>query len=82
MLFRSVAFGFVGLIIFLISLFYPLIKLKKQLFVLYFPFFVLLISSFILEDTLESQAGMAFYVTFNTLFLSFSDSNKKNISEN
>ena len=68
----TVAFGFVGLIIFLISLFYPLIKLKKHLFVLYFPFFVLLISSFILEDTLESQAGMAFYVTFNTLFLSFS----------
>lgn len=69
----TVAFGFVGLIIFLMSLFYPLIKLRKQLFVLYFPFFILLISSFILEDTLESQAGMAFYVTFNSLFLSFNN---------
>lgn len=68
----AVAFGIIGLFIFLISLFYPLLKLRKQLFILYFPFFILLISSFILEDTLESQAGMSFYVTFNTLFLSYS----------
>ncbi|MDX2171552.1 MAG: O-antigen ligase family protein [Bacteroidota bacterium] len=75
----TVAFGIIGLFIFLISLIYPLVKLRKQLFVLYFPFFILLISSFILEDTLESQAGMSFYVTFNTLFISFSLLNAKSI---
>ncbi len=67
----TVALGSIGLLVFVMSLFYPIIKLRKQLFILYFPFFTLLISSFILEDTLETQAGMAFYVTFNTLFLSF-----------
>jgi hypothetical protein len=67
----TVQLGIIGLFIFLVSLFYPLINLRKQLFVLYVPFFILLISSFLVEDTLETQAGMSFYVAFNTIFLSF-----------
>jgi hypothetical protein len=38
--------------------------------VLWYPFFVLAIMSFFLEDTLESQAGITFFAFFNTLFLS------------
>ena len=66
----TVAFGFAGLVFFLGSLVYPLLKLKKQLHLLYFPFFILLILSFILEDTLETQAGLTFFAVFNTLFIS------------
>lgn len=66
----TVALGIVGLVFFLVSLFYPIIKLKKQLHVLYFPFFIILISSFMLEDTLESQAGLTFFVVFNSIFIS------------
>jgi hypothetical protein len=65
-----VALGVCGLAIFLIALFYPLIVLRKHLFVLYWPFFILLIVSFMFEDTLETQAGVTFYVFFNTLLVS------------
>jgi len=65
----TVAFGFVGLIIFLFSIFYPLKKLRNYLHPLYFMFLVIAMVSFLTEDTLESQAGVSFYAYFNTLFL-------------
>ena len=66
----TVALGIFGLLIFVFSIIYPVLKLRKQLIVLYFPFLIILISSFMLEDTLESQAGLSFFVVFNTLFIS------------
>lgn len=77
----TVALGFTGLLIFIFNLLYPLIKLKKHLHVLYFPFFILLISSFFYEDTIESQAGVSFYVVFNTVFLSYAASKKQQLLE-
>ena len=65
-----VALGIPGLMIFLMSLFYPMIVLRKYLHLLYWPFFVLTFVSFFLEDTLETQAGVTFYAVFNTLFVS------------
>ena len=67
----SVSLGLIGLFFFIFSLIYPLISLNKFLPILYWPFFILAINSFILEDTLESQAGISFFASFNTLFLCF-----------
>jgi O-antigen ligase len=65
----TVAFGFIGLIVFLFYLFYPAIILRKQLHYLYWPFFLIAVLSFITEDTLETQSGVTFFIFFQTLFL-------------
>jgi hypothetical protein len=65
----TVAFGFIGLILFLFYLFYPPILLRKNLHYLYWPFFIIALLSFITEDTLETQAGVSFFIFFQTLFL-------------
>lgn len=65
-----VALGAVGLAVLLISMLWPVIVFRRYLHHLYWPFFVLAIVSFLLEDTLETQAGLSFYAFFNTLFLS------------
>ncbi len=65
----AVAFGIVGLIWFLFSLFYPMIKEKKYFNYFYFVFFVTAFLSMLTEDTLESQAGVTFFAFFNSLFL-------------
>ncbi len=61
-------YGIVGLLVFLCMLFYPLFYLRKYLSPLYAVFFVILMLSFITEDTLGTQAGMGYYTIFNTLF--------------
>ncbi|MES2565728.1 MAG: O-antigen ligase family protein [Bacteroidota bacterium] len=65
----TVAFGILGLIIFLIYLFYPAIVLRKEIHLLYWPFFLISLLSFITEDTLETQSGVTFFIFFQTLFL-------------
>lgn len=65
-----VSYGLIGLIIFLGSIFYPIVKLRDTLPKLFWPFFVLAMTSFILEDTLETQAGVTFYAFFLALFMS------------
>ncbi len=64
------ALGIPGTVMFILSIFYPAIRFRNYLSVLYWPFFVLALVSFIPEDTLETQAGVVFYAFFNTLFLS------------
>lgn len=65
----TVAFGFTGLLIFIIYLFYPAIILRKNLHYLYWPFFLIALLSFITEDTLETQSGVTFFIFFQALFL-------------
>jgi hypothetical protein len=65
----AVAFGIVGLIWFLFSLFYPGIKLKKFLTYRYFVFWLTLMISMLVEDTLETQMGVTLFAFFNTLLL-------------
>lgn len=65
----TLALGVIGLIVFLVSLLYPTIILRKKLSRLFWVFFFLLLVSFLMEDTLETQAGLTFYVFFNSLFL-------------
>jgi len=65
-----VAIGIVGLLIFLVSLVYPLIYLWKQLPSIYWMFLISALISFMFEDTLETQSGLSFFALFNTLLLS------------
>lgn len=64
----ALAFGLCGLIIFLWAILYPAWLLRKYLHPLFWIYFVLLLISFLAEDTLESQAGMAFFVFFGVIF--------------
>lgn len=73
----GVAFGVIGLIVFLFYLFYPAILLRKKLHYLYWPFFLIALLSFITEDTLETQSGVTFFIFFNALFLWLADLQKE-----
>lgn len=72
----AVAFGIIGLIWFLISLIYPLVREKRLKDYLYITFFIICVLSFFTEDTLETQAGVTFYAFFNS-FLLFVNPNRK-----
>lgn len=65
----AVSFGISGAALFMISLFYPLYKGKKLFDYFYISFFMIVLISFMSEDTLESQAGVTFFALFNSLFL-------------
>lgn len=65
----TVALGMVGLFVFISSLIFPLIYLRKQLGIIYWLFFSSAIISFLFEDTLETQSGLSFFAIFNTLYL-------------
>lgn len=66
----TVAFGFIGLFIFIFSIVYPIWALKSYLPFLYLPFLGIALLSFLMEDTLETQTGLTFFAFFNTLLLS------------
>lgn len=65
----GVAFGIVGLLWFLITLFYPMVLQGKTFDYLYITFLLIAVISFLTEDTLETQAGVTFYAFFNSFFL-------------
>jgi hypothetical protein len=64
-----VTMGTVGLIWFLIVLFYPIIKTKAYKNYLYLTFFSIACLSMLTEDTLETIVGINFFVFFNSIFL-------------
>jgi hypothetical protein len=68
----GVALGIPGLLLFAFSLAYPPVALRRTLHVLYWPFLLLALVSFVFEDTLETQAGLTFYAFFNTLLIAAS----------
>ena len=72
----AVAFGIIGLLLFLTSLIYPLLDKNNRYNFLYFTFFIIAVVSFFTEDTLETQAGVTFYAFLNT-FLLFAEEKKK-----
>jgi hypothetical protein len=65
----TVAFGLLGLLLFLFSLIYPALTLKGYNDFLYLSFFIVALFSFLTEDTLETQAGVTFFAFFNAFFL-------------
>ena len=72
----AVAFGLIGLLWFLFTLIYPMIKLKMTFDYLYITFFIIAVLSFFTEDTLETEAGVTFYAFLNS-FLLFARKNKE-----
>lgn len=73
----TIALGILGLVIFLLSLIYPTVVLHRYLPKLYWPFLIVAVISFLLEDTLETQAGLSFFAFFNSLLLSVGFFRKK-----
>lgn len=65
----TVSFGVIGLAVFLFSMAYPAIVLRKYFNGLYFVFLLIAVISFFTEDTLETQSGVSFFAFFNTLFI-------------
>ncbi len=62
-------FGIFGFTWIIFALFYPVIKQKGYKSFLFTIFFSIAILSFTNEDTLETQAGLTFFVFFYTIFL-------------
>ncbi len=64
----TVTFGVLGLLIFIVSLFWPIIvlPLRNEYYVW---FFLIALFSMLNEDTLETQAGVTFFAFFNYFFL-------------
>lgn len=64
-----IAFGFFGLVWFIYTLLYPPLKQKMLFEYLYFIFFIVLVLSMLVEDTLETQMGVTLYAFLNALLL-------------
>lgn len=76
-----IAFGFVGLIYFVVTILSVFIVKKQE--TRYFPFiafFSIIILSFLTEDTLETQAGVTFFAYFMSLYLFFPTCKSSNFS--
>lgn len=72
-----ISFGIVGLLIWIISFAYPIFIVVKDRYV-YGAFLVIILLSFLGDDTLETQAGVTMFAFFNSFFLfhSFNKSGK------
>lgn len=64
-----VAFGVVGLVILLFSMFFPVFYLRQWGNYLFVSAFAMALLSMLTEDTIETQAGVTFFVFFYSLFL-------------
>jgi hypothetical protein len=65
----TIAFGIIGLFVFLFALIYPAVKQRIFWDFLYLSFFLIAFISMLTEDTLETQAGVTFFAFFSCLFL-------------
>ena len=64
-----ITFGIFGLLFFIFILFYPFSDPVVRENNYYLAFFIVVLLSFVAEDTLETQAGLSFFVAFYTFFL-------------
>ncbi|MBQ8760267.1 MAG: O-antigen ligase family protein [Bacteroidales bacterium] len=65
----TLAFGVVGLLCFLFSMFYPFFSDKKYRNYFYFIFLFIIALSMFTEDTLETQIGVTLFAFFNSLLI-------------
>ncbi|MFM7822263.1 MAG: O-antigen ligase family protein, partial [Bacteroidota bacterium] len=65
----AAAFGIFGLLLFMTMLFWPIPYAAKMRDHLYLAFLATVLLSMLSEDTLETQAGITFFVFFSGLFL-------------
>lgn len=63
--------GLLGMVVLCLGIIYPLIYQKNFKSLLLILFFIICISSFITEATLEIQVGIAFYVSWLTILLNY-----------
>lgn len=64
-----VSFGLVGFILIIIAIVLPVIMEKKDNYYFILMFFLVSLLSMLNEDTLETQAGIAFFTLFYCLFV-------------
>lgn len=65
----GVAFGSLGLILFLTSIVLPFLLTKNANSFIYIGFSIILYASMLNEDTLETQSGVTLFAFFNAIFL-------------
>ena len=64
-----ITYGIIGFTIWLITILYPIVVCRKNLNILYVLFLLIIAISFLSDDMLERQAGVAIYITINSLLL-------------
>ncbi len=64
-----ISFGLFGFILCMFAIIAPIIIVRKKGNILIFTFIIMLLSSMMSEDTLETQAGVTFFISFYTLLL-------------
>ena len=64
----AIAFGIIGFLIILIAFFFPVFKLWDKDFA-FMIFLIIILLSFLNEDTLETQTGVTLFVFFYSVFL-------------
>ena len=65
----GITFGIVGLSIILFGLFYPVFHYKVYRHFLILSFLLIILFSFLNEDTLETQTGVTFFIFFYSIFI-------------
>ena len=63
------AFGVVGLLWFLFSMFYPIIADKRNRNYIYFVFLFIMMLSMFTEDTIETQIGATLFAFMNSFLV-------------
>lgn len=64
----AISFGLIGFLIVMIALFFPVLKLWHKDFA-FMIFIIIILLSFLNEDTLETQTGVTFFAFFYSIFL-------------
>lgn len=75
----TVAFGVIGLLWFLFSMFYPLIADKRNRNYLYMVFLFIVMLSMFTDDTLETQVGATLFAFFNSFLVFCNGLRTKNL---
>jgi len=77
----TVAFGIIGLVIFIFALIWPAVKLKKFSSFYFATAWLVLILSMFSEDTIETQVGVTIFSFFYSFLLFSEDTKEKNLSK-
>ena len=64
------AFGIIGLLIFIFSILYPLYLFHQEGYYLFAVFLIIMVLSFLTENYLNNNKGVMFFCFFNSLFAS------------
>jgi len=74
----AIAFGIIGLLIFIFALLYPPIKLHSFKDYYFLVFFIIIITSMFTDDTIDTHAGVSLFAFYYSLLL-LGKKSKKNI---